>query len=68
MWSASDPARIDPGCEIRTISFENPTGARGAGGTACGGRKGAPQRLLRPGERIALAEIALGIFSPKEPA
>jgi hypothetical protein len=58
MWEAGDPARIDPGCEIRTISFENPTGARGAAGQSAGGRKGAPSRFVVPGERLALAEIA----------
>jgi hypothetical protein len=58
MWQSQDPARIEPGCEIRTISFENPTGARAAGGVAAGGRKGAPQRFLTAGERVTLAEIA----------
>jgi hypothetical protein len=58
MWNAEDPARIDASQGIRTISFENPTGARGAAGRAAGGRKGAPNRFLQPGERIALAEIA----------
>jgi hypothetical protein len=53
-----DPARIDTRSESRSISFENPTGARGRGGTAHRGRKGAPQRIVAPGERIALAEIA----------
>jgi hypothetical protein len=58
MWHQQDPARIEAGCETRTISFENPTGARGAAGTAAGGRKGAPQRFLAPGEHLVLAEIA----------
>jgi hypothetical protein len=35
-----DPARIDLALDSRSISFENPTGARGAGGTSAGGRKG----------------------------
>jgi D-arabinan exo alpha-(1,3)/(1,5)-arabinofuranosidase (non-reducing end) len=52
-----DPARIDTRFDSRSISFENPTGARGSGGTAHRGRKGAPQRIVTPGERIALAEI-----------
>ena len=34
-----------------------PTGARGAGGTAHGGRKGAPNRRVAPGERVVLADI-----------
>ena len=37
-----DAARIDLSLDCRSVSFENPTGARGAGGSACGGRKGAP--------------------------
>ena len=56
MWN--DPSRIDLAHEIRTISFENPNGAKGAAGTAHGGRKGAPNKLVAPGERIVLAEIA----------
>ncbi len=58
MWSPSDPARIELAHAIRTISFENPSGAKGAAGTAHGGRKGAPNRLLAPGEHLVLAEIA----------
>src|SRR5207244_2825599 len=37
--------------------FENPTGARGAGGTVANGRKGAPFKLIEAGERIVLADI-----------
>jgi hypothetical protein len=58
MWSPEDPARIDLGHAIRTISFENPTGAKGAAGSAFGGRKGAPNKILAPGEHLVLAEIA----------
>jgi hypothetical protein len=57
MWNA-DPARIDLAHQIRTISFENPSGAKGAAGSAHAGRKGAPNRLLAAGERLTLAEIA----------
>src|SRR5690349_5497014 len=52
-----DPARIDTRLDSRSISFENPTGARGAGGTAAAGRKGAPSRILKPGETVTLADI-----------
>ena len=52
-----DPMRIDLTQAPRTISFENPTGAAGAGGTAAGGRKGAPFRTIEPGERVTLADI-----------
>ena len=53
----SDPSSIDLSLDSRAITFENPTGARGAGGTAHGGRKGAPSRVIRPGERAMLADI-----------
>jgi hypothetical protein len=52
-----DPSYIDLSLDSRALSFENPTGRRGAGGKAHGGRKGAPARVLAPGERIALGEI-----------
>ncbi|HJN91362.1 MAG TPA: glycoside hydrolase family 172 protein [Dehalococcoidia bacterium] len=52
-----DITRVDLGVESRAITFENPTGARGAGGQSHGGRKGAPNRFLRPGETVTLAEI-----------
>jgi len=57
MSSLLDPSFIDPRLDSRAISFENPTGARGAGGMAHGGRKGAPNRRLSPGERVVLADI-----------
>jgi hypothetical protein len=53
-----DPSRIDLSLDSRAITFENPTGARGAGGSAHGGRKGAPSRNLGPGEVVELANIA----------
>lgn len=52
-----DPARIDTSLDCRSISFENPTGARGAGGTVAGGRKGEPNRLIAAGERVVLADV-----------
>ena len=45
----ADAACIDTELDCRSISFENPTGARGAGGTALGGRKGAPAKMMPPG-------------------
>jgi len=53
-----DPATIDVTMDARAATFENPTGARGAGGTAHGGRKGAPSRRVRAGERVVLADLA----------
>lgn len=58
MSSLLDPSIIDLSLDSRAVTFENPTGARGAGGTASGGRKGAPARRLAAGERVVLADIA----------
>jgi hypothetical protein len=52
-----DPSRIDLSLDSRAITFENPTGARGAGGSLAAGRKGAPNRVLAPGESALLADI-----------
>ncbi|HUO04425.1 MAG TPA: glycoside hydrolase family 172 protein [Candidatus Binataceae bacterium] len=52
-----DPSFIDSNLDSRSVSFENPTGARGKGGTECGGRKGAPSRIIAPGERVVLADL-----------
>jgi hypothetical protein len=52
-----EPAFIDPTMDSRAATFENPTGARGAGGTAHRGRKGAPNRRLSPGEKVVLADV-----------
>src|SRR6266540_6125927 len=57
MLDVWEPAFIDPAMDSRAATFENPTGARGAGGTAHGGRKGAPNRRVMPGERVVLADI-----------
>jgi hypothetical protein len=55
--TAFDPADLLLGHESRAVTFENPTGERGAGGTARGGRKGAPNRILMPNERVVLADV-----------
>ncbi len=52
-----NPAVVDASLDCRAATFENPTGARGAGGTAFGGRKGAPNRTLDRGETVVLADI-----------
>lgn len=54
--SIMDPAFVDPRIDTRAATFENPTGARGAGGTAFGGRKGAPNKRVAPGERVVLMD------------
>ena len=57
MLDGHDPAHIDLTLDSRAITFENPTGARGAGGAALGGRKGSPARELAPGETVVLADL-----------
>jgi hypothetical protein len=53
--------QIEAGLESRSISFENPTGAKGGGGRAASplgvGRKGDPARLVGPGEAVTLCDI-----------
>jgi hypothetical protein len=55
--AAADPAHLDPSLDSRAVTFENPTGARGAGGRAAGGRKGSPSRSVHPGECVVLADL-----------
>ena len=52
-----DPSRLDPTLDARAVTFENPTGARGAGGSTHGGRKGAPSQGLLPGDCSVLADL-----------
>jgi hypothetical protein len=52
-----NPAYVNPRLDSRAVTFENPTGARGAGGSSHGGRKGNPSRRIAPGERVALADV-----------
>jgi hypothetical protein len=53
-----NPAYIDTRLDCRSISFENPTGARGEGGKTARGRKGHPFHVFKPGEKVALADLA----------
>jgi hypothetical protein len=55
MWP--DPSRIDLSLDARAVTFENPTGARGAGGSTFGGRKGAPSVGMPPGTSVTLADL-----------
>ena len=57
MTDIMNPSFIDSSLESRAVTFENPTGARGAGGKSAGGRKGAPSRVIGAGERVVLADI-----------
>jgi hypothetical protein len=47
---------LPEGVETRWASPENPTGAKGAGGQANGGRKGAPTIAIKAGTSAVLAE------------
>lgn len=53
-----DPTYIDARLDSRSISFENPTGARGAGGRTGRGRKGSPSHVFDPREKVVLADLA----------
>lgn len=57
MLDSGDPSRIDLSLDSRAVTFENPTGARGAGGASFDGRKGSPARELQPGETVELADL-----------
>lgn len=48
---------VPQGVETRWISFENPTGAKGAGARAADGRKGSFYKPVKPGEVLTLADI-----------
>src|SRR5690606_6019040 len=50
---------IPDGVESRAITWENPTGEKGAGGKAGGGRKGAPCiPQIANGETVTLMDVA----------
>ncbi len=57
MHDVTDLTRVSPVLDSRACTFENPTGARGAGGRAANGRKGAPYKQLAAGEVVTLADI-----------
>ena len=48
---------VGDGRSCGAVTFENLSGAPGAGGTAHGGRKGAPWRRIEPNERVVLADL-----------
>lgn len=52
-----NPSKLMPGLVSRSVSFENPTGDKGAGGYAFNGRKGAPNVIFMPGQKFVLADI-----------
>jgi D-arabinan exo alpha-(1,3)/(1,5)-arabinofuranosidase (non-reducing end) len=57
MVDCGDVSVVSPVLDSRAVTFENPTGARGAGGAAAQGRKGRPSKDLAPGELVVLADI-----------
>lgn len=52
-----DPSSLCIGLKSRAVTFENPTGGKGTGGTRARGRKGAPSRVVGAAERVVLADI-----------
>jgi hypothetical protein len=46
-----------PNVVSRAVTFENPNGLKGAGGTTMGGRKGSAFRMVEPGERVTIVEL-----------
>jgi hypothetical protein len=50
-------SQLPSGLQSRSVSFENPTGAKGAGGTSYNGRKGSPNVIFMPGASIVLADL-----------
>jgi len=59
--SYGQPFLLPASVESRSISFENPTGDKGAGGQTASnigvGRKGSPARNITPGETVTLCDI-----------
>jgi len=59
---SSEPYHLTGPVESRSISFENVSGEKGAGGKAASrlgiGRKGAASKSILPGETIALCDVA----------
>jgi D-arabinan exo alpha-(1,3)/(1,5)-arabinofuranosidase (non-reducing end) len=66
LWLASAPVQaqllyvVPDGVETRWASPENPTGERGKGASANGGRKGSAFFPLKAGEQRTLAEVKAG--------
>ena len=55
--AAGELFELPRGVHSRWISFENITGAKGQGGKANEGRKGSPNRVIKAGELVRIAEI-----------
>lgn len=57
MFSVADLTKVSPVLDSRAITFENITGERGAGGKTANGRKGMPQRVIKAGETVTIADV-----------
>lgn len=59
--AAETPYLVNVPVESRSISFENPTGAKGKGGMAASrigvGRKGAALKSISPGQSVTLCDV-----------
>jgi hypothetical protein len=54
---SQDLFQVPEDAETRWISFENPTGAKGAAATANKGSKGRPFGTIKPGESVTLFDV-----------
>lgn len=57
MFTVADLTKVSPVLDSRAITFENITGERGAGGKVADGRKGMPQRIIKAGESVTIADV-----------
>ncbi len=57
MFDVSSLTKVSPVLDSRAISFENITGERGVGGQVANGRKGMPQRIIKQGETVVIADV-----------
>ena len=57
LFDVSSLTKVSPVLDSRAITFENITGERGAGGKVADGRKGMPQRIIKQGETVTIADV-----------
>jgi hypothetical protein len=57
LFDVSSLTKVSPVLDSRAITFENITGGRGAGGQVANGRKGMPQRVVKQGETVVIADV-----------
>jgi len=57
MTDPLNPSNLCLGAQSRAATFENPTGGKGVGGQSFGGRKGRPNKMLNPKQKIILCDL-----------